>query len=287
MGSKIRIAILKTILYSDIFDYPLRKEEMWRFLIAEKQITIKALVKELSEMKNLSEKDGLYYIKGRKNIVLKRIARSKISLEKQKIAEKAAGLLSKIPTLECVFLSGGLAMENVEINDDIDFFIITSENSLWITRFLSLLVLELFGFRRRRGERKVFNKICLNLFLSKKNLLFPKYFQNLYTAHEISQAKLIFQRNNTQELFLSSNRWINTYLPNFPIPKIENKTINYNESILIKIIEKIVRRVQLVYMSSHRTTEYITDTILAFHPRDYKNFVLKEYNKRLRKFNLS
>lgn len=285
MGSKVRKSILKTLLYSDIFDYPLIKEEIWRYLISKKPITIKALTKELCKMEGISEEDGYFFIKVRGEVVLSRLTKKEISLEKQEIAKKAAGLLSKISTIECIFLSGGLAMENVGINDDIDFFIITSENSLWTTRFLSLLILELFGYRRKRGGKVISNKICLNLFLSKEDLLFPKELQNLYTAHEISQAKVIFNRNNIYELFLSSNSWVKIYLPNTVIVNRENKTINH-KSFILNITESIIKRVQLFYMFPHRTTEYITNTLLAFHPKDYKSIILKEYNKRLRKYKL-
>jgi len=43
-------AILKTLLYSSLFDYPLKKEEIYNFLIAKK-ISKNELLKSLNNVK--------------------------------------------------------------------------------------------------------------------------------------------------------------------------------------------------------------------------------------------
>ncbi len=73
-------SIIKTLIYSDIFDYPLTKEEIWRFLIGK--IDKKSFEKELkslekSEATPLGCNRSFYYFFDRKKIVEKRIQRKK------------------------------------------------------------------------------------------------------------------------------------------------------------------------------------------------------------------
>jgi hypothetical protein len=57
------------------------------------------------------------------------------------------------------------------------------------------------------------------------------------------------------------------------------------ETILAKL-EALARWLQLKYMASKRTTEVIETGRLRFHPQDARNWVLKEYQKRLKKLQL-
>ena len=37
-------------------------------------------------------------------------------------------------------------------------------------------------------------------------------------------------------------------------------------------------------MKNHRTKELISDSILAFHPIDYRGIILRKYNQRLKRY---
>lgn len=296
---RIEKLIIRTLVYSDIFDYPLTKEEVWRYLISNKPIKKKlfeqildAGVAPLLRM----TKRKFYFLKNRSSIVQTRARRGRESLKKIKLAKKVAGILSKIPTIQLIALSGALAMNNSEKDDDIDFFVITSKNCLWVTRLLALILLQIMGYRRHRRETNVSNKVCLNMFLSEDSLGLPKKVQDLYTAHELIQLQLLFNRDNTYNKFLSSNKWVGRYLPNAydrRLALIKTRIYaDYFFSIFLRLvlrfsaIEYIAREFQLWYMRKHRSSEIVTNTLLAFHPKDYRKFVLKEYNKRLVKYKL-
>lgn len=53
------------------------------------------------------------------------------------------------------------------------------------------------------------------------------------------------------------------------------------EKILTKL-ETIARWWQLKYMARRRTTEVIESGRILFHPHDCRNWILKEYHRRLR-----
>ncbi len=301
-------SILKTLIYSDVFDYPLTKEEIWKFLIG-KNINKDSFEKELNrlvrfEATPLGCNRNLYYLLGREEIIQKRIKRKKESRKKLEAAKKIIRTFSLIPTVLFVGISGGLALENSDGADDIDLFVITSKNTLWITRLTLVLLLKLMGQYRGRGNPKVSgesNKICLNMLINEKGLMFEKSRQNLYTAHEIAQLKPIFDRNNTYREFMNANRWVSKFLPNAMdrirnyessqrpgfegqarVMRKENPLFIIHYSLFI--LESIAKVFQLWYMKKHRTKETISDHMLAFHPFEYKDYVLGEYNKRMKRY---
>lgn len=52
-------------------------------------------------------------------------------------------------------------------------------------------------------------------------------------------------------------------------------------------LESLVRNLQLKYMSSKKTIEVVEPGRIQFHPEDAREWVLKAYQKRLKKLRLS
>ncbi len=273
--------VLNTLLYSDIFNYPLKKEEIWKYLISPQKISKSDFLKELKEEKDISSKKNYYFLKGKEKIVDERIRKEKISLEKIKKAERIAINLSRIPSVKLIAISGSLALKNSNENEDIDFFIVTSRNTLWATRFIAVTTLLLMNSYRRRGEKSVRNKICLNMLIDEGFLKFSSKRRELYTAHEISQIYPLVQRDKTYLSFQKANSWVLDFLPNaYSVEWKIRKVGNRNQLVFIlKILEPIFKFIQKLYMKGHVTKEEIDDNFLAFHPRDYKKIVLNRYQQ--------
>lgn len=302
MEKEVKTTIFKTLIYGDIFNYPLTKEEIWRFLISVRSIDRALLEKALTAFPpgGWEHKKDLFFLLGRVEIVEKRIERKKESEKKLEIASKIIQKLSIIPTVLLIGISGGLALENAEEKDDIDLFVITSKNTLWITRLFLIFLLILMGQYRGRGKKKS-QKVCLNMLIDEEALTFQNDRQNLYTAHEIVQLKPVFERSDIYQKFINANKWVEEFLPN-AIGRIKNphfaEASRGKHELVIKerknplfimhyslfILEKIAKFLQLKYMQKHRTTETVSNHLLAFHPFEYKDYVLKEYNKRLRQY---
>lgn len=292
MGSS-KESILKTLLYSDIFDYPLSKEEIWKFLISKNKEDKQSFLKYLNLKNHLFDyKNNFYFIKGRIEIIKKRQEKEKYSLEKVKFAKKIIQKISLIPTVYFIGISGALAMKNSDKDDDIDLFVVTAKNSVWTTRLIMVIVLIFLRVYRKRNGENVSNKICLNMLVDDSSLSFSKDRNDLYTAHEIAQILPIFNRNETYERFINSNIWIKDFLPNAfsqkPIIPFVSKTSFINKAInyllRIPIIEFLARSIQFRYMKKHITKETVSNNFLAFHPFDYKAHVLNNYKKKIAKY---
>lgn len=285
MDSKTYSSILKTVCYADIFDYPLKEKEVHHW-IKDIRILRYPDIKRANGV--ISHKGSWMFLKDREDLVAIRQQRETISKRKLLIAKGAIMLLKRIPTIKLVGVSGSVAMHNAREKDDIDFFVIAKEGTVWLTRFLATVAIELFSERRRPNETYVADKICLNMFVDEDYLTVPKGKRNLYTAHEVCQLKVLYDKDGTYQKFLVANKWVREYLPNgIEMKKLRNEVIKkefkatYLITLLLYYFNAIAKTLQLWYMRRRITTETITDGYLAFHPKDYTNDVLAAFEERV------
>jgi D-beta-D-heptose 7-phosphate kinase/D-beta-D-heptose 1-phosphate adenosyltransferase len=297
----LQVAVVKTLCYADIFNYPLTIKELHKFLIYKKKTSLKALLYAIKTLENnsvINQRQSYLFLKGRNQILEKRLQRKKYSHQKLKIAQKVGDWLKLIPAIQAIAVTGTLAMENTKKEDDIDLMIITSKNRLWLTRIFVIALVSLIAKRRTPGILKTEdgrwnNAICLNLFLDTSTISIPKTRQNLYTAHEVVQTKFLWSRNKTKEKFLMKNYWILNYLPNSNIPKQPKKTMparrslefwkQLNNGAISKFLEHLAFKLQFLYMKSKITEELVAKNYAYFHPRNTGKTILNKYQLSFQK----
>ena len=71
--------------------------------------------------------------------------------------------ISKFPYVRAILLSGSISKGYMDKDSDVDYFIITQPNRLWVTRLLLMLFKKIFLF----NSRKVF---CINYFVDSEKL---------------------------------------------------------------------------------------------------------------------
>src|SRR3990167_1433780 len=270
-------SILSTLAYHDVFDYPLDSSEVADLLVKKRsgKESVKSELEKLREIRKVGESYRYYFLKSRQKIVRMRKLRTKYSQKKLKRAAFFAGLLKIIPSVKLVAVSGALSMRNSRKDDDIDLVIITSKGLLWTTRFLANMLL--LPFKRDPAGQKISDRACLNMFLDESALLISD--RNIYSAHEICQMKLIWDRDGTYRKFIRANSWIRKYLPNWE-PSVERLMTNDKRkkrhealdfrrfALVIEPLEALAKWGQLWYMRNKLTTERISSTQLFFHPED-------------------
>jgi hypothetical protein len=280
-------AILKTLLYSNFFDYPLREEEIFKYLITDKKIDKVLFHKILKRLKRLVKSDKqFYFLFGRKELVRKRIDREEISLQKLKKAKNIINKLSLIPTIKLIGISGTLSMKNSESRDDIDIFVITQKGLVWTTRLLMIILLFILGAYRTRNSKTYSDKICLNMLLDEN---FMKLEKNLYIAHEIAQLVPVFEKDNAYKNFLQANKWVEEFMVNAldngkVYLKKKSNTVDFIFNWLFNFFafEKITKFLQLTYMRKHITKEIVKTGIVRLHPFDYKYYILQSFNQKIK-----
>lgn len=288
-------AILKTLLYSDIFDYPLTIFEIHKWLIGRKS-NLRQVEESVGRLKTkgtvLSVK-GYCVLSKRNSLVKKRLESKYFSKHYFRKAYLISFILKVIPWIKLVGISGGLAMDNAGKMDDIDLFIITSKKRLWISRLFILGILEGLGQRRRVSDSKkqAAGKICCNLILEEDKL--EQVSKNLFTAHEVLQMKVLWQRGNVYHKFLEDNEWVFKFLPNWiatntslRAPKgrgnldLKKSQDSYVATFLGMTLEKWAKNFQLRVMQTPKGQERIEEGALYFHPEDYGQKILAMYDRR-------
>jgi hypothetical protein len=224
---------------------------------------------------------------GRKALVKARLEKERISKSHLQTAKYISTLFKIIPWIKLVGVSGSLAMMGSSKRDDIDLFIITSNNRIWISRLVLIVLTALTGLRRKRREKilSATGKICINLILEESNLAQQK--KNIYLAHEILQMKILWQREEVYSKFLHDNFWAFKYLPNWKsgvlekskVKKIKEKARHGND--FVDQLEDWAKKLQLKIMGTPDKSERIENGALYFHPEDKGIKVLEEYKRRL------
>ncbi len=134
--------ILETIAWFDVFDWPLNLAELQKYAQLESSDEIPN-----DSLKSIENINGFYFLKGRQEIIRKRIFRQKIAIKKIKVGKFAAEILSFIPFVKMVAICNDLAYFNAPEEIDIDFFIVVKSGKIWTDRFFSTAVLFFFGFQ--------------------------------------------------------------------------------------------------------------------------------------------
>lgn len=245
MLDKLDKNILSTIAYYDGLNYPLTAFEIWKYLIRSDyhlakgsgvKITIAQVLKRLEE-KNLysfiEHYNGLYFLRGKKDLVSRRIENHKISAEKIKKAKKIVWWLRIIPFVKMIGITGGLAMKNARAESDLDFFIVIKSGKIWTGRTLVTLFLHIIG--KRRHGKKIKNRACLNFFVTDKSL--EVFTKDLFSASEYMFLFPIYGFD-VYTKFQIKNRWIQKIKPAYGLTDVEPQ-ITMGDSSLIRILKEI------------------------------------------------
>ena len=139
--------------------------------------------------KSVSLEDGFVVAKGYESLFSERNSREKVSKNYRGIAEAfIKELRRRNPYMKLMAVCGSVAYGSAKCSDDIDLFILTEENRMWLTFFKALLLARIFNIKAAiNGERTDF---CLSYIQDKKsfeeeiirrrNPLFAREFLSLY-----------------------------------------------------------------------------------------------------------
>jgi predicted nucleotidyltransferase len=198
--------IIATLAYFDVFNYPLTHGELFLFLgdKCDSDVFDSALL-YLILNDNVYRFDGFYTLKNDPDIAPRRRAANTKATALIKTARKVGQILIKFPYVRGIAISGSLSKNFADDNSDIDLFIITAPNRLWIARTMMHLLKKVsFLF-------KMEHYFCMNYFIDEAGLEIAE--KNLYTATEVVTL-IPLEGDIAFDKFYSANNWTLNYLPN-------------------------------------------------------------------------
>ena len=203
-------AILRTVLYSDLFDYPLTPVEIAHYLIevrAEPLRIIARLDASSWLARWITRVDGYVAVKGREDIVQRRKDRARQSRRLWRKARLFVRFLSCVPFVRMIGVTGALSMDNSAERDDVDVMIVAAPGRVWLARALALSLVV--------AGRVTGNTLCPNFILSEGTLCLER--RSLYIAHEFAQMVPLYGFE-VYERMREVNRWVDEFLPNATRP---------------------------------------------------------------------
>lgn len=200
------LAVLRSVIYASLFDYPLTLAQLRATLVdvSADAATVAAWWRESAFLQAAIEhRDGLYFPAGRADLVGTRTRREALSRDLLEHNRRLIALVSRMPFVRMVAVSGSLAHLNAERSADLDLFVITAPHRVWSVTLAVLAISRLLGWRRR---------ICLNYVISEQALAIAP--ADLFSANQIIHLRpivghAVFAR------FIEANPFVRDFYPNF------------------------------------------------------------------------
>ncbi|MDX2246932.1 MAG: nucleotidyltransferase domain-containing protein [Bacteroidia bacterium] len=200
--------LIKTLIYFDLFSYPLTLEEIYN-CSEQRDVRIeetRQMADKLAEAGLIFQKDQLWGLSREYIHHQRRIEGNRLAAQKMPDAFRISRWIGFFPFVRAVFLSGSISKYFMTEESDIDYFIITKPGRLWIARTLLVLFKKIFLF----NSHKYF---CVNYFIDTQHLEIEE--KNRFTATEIVHLIPAYGKEFYPP-FMESNGWVKDYFPNFP-----------------------------------------------------------------------
>lgn len=201
----LKRAVLHTLTYADVFDYPLTLSEVHRYLSFQ-QATVEEVARALDDLVEscaVIRAGECFTLPGRESIAGTRQRRRGIAASLWRKALRYGRIMASLPFVRMVAVTGSLAMNNTEQGKDIDFMLVSTPGRLWTARALAILLTHL---ARLEGV-----SLCPNYIVTTRALEFHDH--SLYVAHEMAQMVPL----SGVQLYSSIrdlNAWTDEFLPN-------------------------------------------------------------------------
>lgn len=196
--------LLATLKTAHFFESAFNREQLYSFLkVPMERQTFDILLQELLDCREVIEhNDRLFESNGGGHlhtICEQKIGWSRKLFEKYQVYLK---LIARLPWIRYMGLTGANAFESCRQEDDIDLFVITAPNRLWITYLAIVLFSKLLKKR---------HLLCVNYLIDENHLTVHN--QNYYVAIQIMHMMSLYNADYKADL-IEANSWIFNYLPN-------------------------------------------------------------------------
>lgn len=148
---------------------------------------------------------GYYLLVNDASLVERRVKGNERAVSLLTLANRIGKRLYTFPFVRAVGISGSLSKDYADDGSDIDFFIITERNYLWLARTF------LHGLKKISFLAGKQDWFCMNYFVDEDALTIAE--KNIFTATEIVTLKTVAGVEHL-EAFRAANCWVMDFFPN-------------------------------------------------------------------------
>lgn len=202
--------IIKALVYFSIFQYPLTKEEIKRYLRPDTDMgSFEEVMENLVNQHCVFKWEELYSLEHDISLAKRRLDGNLLAAKLLPKAMKIGRFLSAFPYVKGIGISGSLSKMFVDEKADIDFFIITKANRLWIARTCMHL------FKKLTFLTGTQHFYCMNYYLDEDALKLEE--QNIYTA--VETITLLPVCGESMRHFFTVNNWVDQWFADYSLLK--------------------------------------------------------------------
>lgn len=277
-------AILRTVTYAALFQFPLALPQLHRRLmgVSLDLASLRRLLDRPFLRARLEVTEGLVHPRGREEWLGLRRQRGERTRHLLGSHERLLRALSRVPFVRLVALSGACAHGNAT-DDDVDVFLMVRRGRAWAVTAVIMLASKLLGVRRT---------LCVNYVLDQAAASLPEH--DLVTASEIVGMKPLAGREAYRE-FVAANPWVREYFPNFYAAHVEESAEvpavsapRWVETLLdlgfAPLLEALSRRVLAAWLrrGGEAPGVVLSERRLKLHLRDHRPVVADAFAAALR-----
>ena len=291
--SEIENAVVRTMSYFDIFNYPLKVSEVLNFLsIRSSSPEVEQTLNKLAGDKQIFKLGDFYSLQFDEAVFDRRKKGNALADALLPEIVATANFIFRFPFVRSVMASGSFSKNFMDEKSDFDFFIVCAPQRLWISRMLLVLYKRLF----LKSSHKYF---CVNYFIDEANLTIDE--KNIFTATELATVFPLTGQDHYQKLIAMNQTWLSGFFPNFQ--KRESKMPQPKNNALKNLIEKLVNlffgstinrwfknimlnRWKKIYGHLYSSSDFkvafkSTEKASKNHPRNFQKKIIDEFNTRV------
>jgi hypothetical protein len=199
-------AFLQSVVYAALFDYPLSLAQLGESLIGEvaDEPTLLTWYENSPYLQAAVDfANGYFFPRGRRDLLVTRAEREATSRALLGELSAPLALITRMPFVRMVALSGSLAHLNADAHADLDLFVVTAPRRVWTMTVSTLALARILRWRKR---------LCLNYVISERALWVAP--ADLFSANQIVHLQPVVGEE-TYRRFLEANRFVERFYPNF------------------------------------------------------------------------
>ncbi len=221
----LELAIFRTICWFSVFDIPLSRFELWKWLLQPKRAYGLAEVDQALETSSwlssrIKSHQGMYGLKraSLEDQTTRRHHRFLDASRKYKKLRRACVFFQMLPAVEAVAAVNTLAWWHTTDKSDIDLYIVTKPRHVWSTRFFSVLPYVVAGQRPDHTHgHNARDPLCFSFFSTTNALQLESLQWNphdYYLAYWVKSIVPMYERTDVFAQLNLLNKWADTLLPN-------------------------------------------------------------------------
>jgi hypothetical protein len=197
-------AVLRTVAYASLFDYPLTPAQVSDTLIGAsgtEEIILQCYRSSALLRSAIECRDGYFFLRGAADAIARRRAREAASRDLLSSHRDVLRLICALPYTRLVALSGSAAHFNVDPGGDLDLFIVTRGSRVWSVTLAIVVLTKLLGCRR---------VVCANYVIADGALTVER--ADLFSANQILHLRPLAGEELLRE-FVAANPFVAEHYP--------------------------------------------------------------------------